>query len=972
VRKLAIVLLAVVLPTLPVQPRETSYAVVDVSVVPMDREGALAHQIVIVEGERIVALGPVGKVSIPHRAVRIDGRNRYLIPGLFDMHAHVDDTTDLMLFLARGITTVRNLEGRPEHLVWRRQLRAHELLGPDMFTAGPFVNLPRIATPADARQAVEEQKAAGYDEIKIHGGLTSASYDTLCAVAQRLGIPVVGHAVRNLPFSRMVGCHSELSHVEEFIYRYFNYDVSDSSIRRIPEAADSARRAGLSVTATLVTYRRILAQVENLDSLMAVTPTRLVRPAELVFWQRDNNRYVRNWGPGGVPTLRARYNFQVALVRALVKAGVPVMTGSDAIGPMWVPGWASQEELRIFVQDVGMTPFQALSAATVVPARFLGEANTVGTIALGMRADLLLLDENPLADISATERIAGVMTRGRWLPREELDRRLEMIAQQNARVSAQAADVLALGWQRAATALCDSASAARLDAIRPIIELGVEQAVANRVRDAGLTQARLEAAPVINACPSARLYSEPKLNTVANELLKAGRSAEAIRVLEANLDLFPRSFLAPYWLAEAQLAAGDTTRAIVNYRKSVANDSAMLDAIERLKSLHAWKTAPVVEADSLRFRRLMGEYRLGGDIVIAISYEFFDDPELTYTNWKTGQYRRLFPRSESTFVAGPGHDIESPVSVTVTFPVRGDGLRWQEAGSAERFAPRIQAYKEEEVRFMSADGVSLTGTLILPLTLGPHPTLVFLHGSGPTVRYSFRSDPYFFASNGIASLVYDKRGTGASGGKFDFSASAEWFARLAEDGMASVSFLTTRSDIDPKRIGLWGISQSGWTLPIVAAQSRDVSFALVVSGPAVTVGQEALFSELTGDDPGGPGKLSPAEIARRMKASVRKGFDPEPYLRRMRVPSLWIYGGRDQSIPADLSMDALKRLKAAGRHDITIRLFPNGNHTLLESETGSRDERPWLTRYVPGYFDTMLTWVKRQVATGSSSIPKRP
>ena len=566
-----------------------AYAIVDVNVVPMDRERVLRHQIVIVRGNRIAALGPVGGVRVPVGAVRIDGRGRYLIPGLFDMHVHVEDTTDLLLFLAKGFTTVRNLEGRPEHLEWRRLIRAGQLLGPDLFTAGPFTNLPTIATPDDARRAVLEQKTAGYDEIKIHGAVAAETYDTLCAVARRAGIPVVGHAVRNLPFEAMLRCPQiEISHAEEFIYGYFGYDVSDSSARRIPQFADSVRHAGMHVTATLVTYRRILAQVENLDSLMRVTPIQYVRPGELITWQRENNRYVRNWGPSGVPKLRARWRFQVALVRALIHAGVPVMVGSDAIGPMWTPGWASQEELRIFVNDVGVRPYDALRAATTVPAVFLGVAREVGTITPGKRADLVLLDANPLSDIGAIDRIAGVMVRGRWLPQAEIARQLEVVANDNTRTSAEAVRVLALGWQGAAAALCLSASPAQSEGIRPIVQLTVQNAFARYVREAGTSRAMAEAAAIRLQCPEATVFSEPRINEAADSLKAAGRVREAIGVLEANVQLYPRSFLAPYWLAETQLAAGDTVAAIVNYKKSVANDPAMLDAIDRLKALHAW------------------------------------------------------------------------------------------------------------------------------------------------------------------------------------------------------------------------------------------------------------------------------------------------------------------------------------------------------------------------------------------------
>jgi len=368
----------------------------------------------------------------------------------------------------------------------------------------------------------------------------------------------------------------------------------------------------------------------------------------------------------------------------------------------------------------------------------------------------------------------------------------------------------------------------------------------------------------------------------------------------------------------------------------------------------------LVPADSHRYRRLAGLYQLASDTVITIGYEFFDDPELAYVEWQSGQYRRLFPTSDTTFVAGPGREIPDPAQVTVTFPNSGAGLRWHPTGRPEQYARRIELYRQEEVRIPSTD-ITLAGTLITPLTPGPHPGLIFMHGSGPTIRYSFRSDPYFFASRGIAALVYDKRGTGFSGGKFEFSADSAWFTKLAADGMAAVRFMTKRAEIDPKRIGLWGISQAGWTVPMVAAQASDVAFVVIVSGPAVTVGQEGLFSRLTGDDPGGPGALGREEIARRMRASRPEGFDPAPYLERMRVPGLWLFGGLDQSIPAEMSVEALDRFRRDDTRDITITTFPKANHILLEAETGRRDESPRLTRFVPGYFETMIQWVRTRV-----------
>jgi TolA-binding protein len=181
------------------------------------------------------------------------------------------------------------------------------------------------------------------------------------------------------------------------------------------------------------------------------------------------------------------------------------------------------------------------------------------------------------------------MARGRWFPAGELARRLDAVERRHQQIERQVAAVLRSGWRDAAMALCDSASPAATSAVRPVVTSALQSAVADQIRDAGLEQVRAEVDMVRRACPTADLLSESKLHRVAEELWAAGRTGEAMALLAANVEWFPRSFLAPYWLAERQLLQGDTAAAVVNYRRSVANDPAMLDAIERLRVLGAWR-----------------------------------------------------------------------------------------------------------------------------------------------------------------------------------------------------------------------------------------------------------------------------------------------------------------------------------------------------------------------------------------------
>jgi hypothetical protein len=479
------------------------------------------------------------------------------------------------------------MQGAPFHLQWRQDIAAGKMLGPTLFTTGPFTNQPGIQTPEDARRAVLEQKAAGYDEIKVHGSVRRDAYDALTATARQVGMRVVGHAPRNLPFSALLeNGQAELAHVEELIYSTFHYDVGEASAARIPAVVDDIRRAGLTVTPTLVTYDRIVRQVADLDALLADPATRYVRPYELATWQRENNRYLRDSGPDRLERIRAHFRFQIRLVQALHAAGVRLMLGSDAVGPVWIPGWAGHEELVNFV-GLGMTPYEALLTATRNPAAYWEQPEEFGVIAAGARADLLLLDANPLADVRNTERIAGVMVRGRWLPLADLEQRLAAVARANEQESTQVGAIIGQGLAVAAQYRCAHRGDPLENDAQKLLDLYVVNTFAGMIDKQGLDEARALLDSTVARCPDAVLLSEPKINAAADRLLAAGRGAEAIRVLEFNASRFPQSFLAPYWLAEACLAAGYTSKAIAAYQRSVANDPAMQDAIDRLRQLGA-------------------------------------------------------------------------------------------------------------------------------------------------------------------------------------------------------------------------------------------------------------------------------------------------------------------------------------------------------------------------------------------------
>ena len=420
-------------------------AFIDVTVIPMDTERALPNQTVIVRNGRILEIGSAARIKIPRQALRIDGRGKYLMPGLVDMHTHItDDAVDgtllaceggeLLLEVANGVTTVRNMKGQPKHLQWRKQVAAGEISGPTIYTCGPAVL--GLQDPQEARRIVVEQAKAGYDCIKVYSppDWSEEAYKSLIATAKEVGIPAVGHFPRNLSLEvALTTGQVSVDHAEEFLYTYFfKQKGHELDPKLIPDVAKATREAGISVTTTLVTYDYISLQVgdETFQNLLKKPELKFVPHSIRVLAEDPNvNGYRKNIPPDKFKTMRAILAFQKKIVKGLSDAGVRIMLGTDSSWnlPFVIAGFSVHEELKELV-DAGLTPYQALRAATVNPAEFLHASGEFGTVSVGKRADLILVAGNPLQNINNASRLSGVMLRGEWLPNTELQRRLQGLA----------------------------------------------------------------------------------------------------------------------------------------------------------------------------------------------------------------------------------------------------------------------------------------------------------------------------------------------------------------------------------------------------------------------------------------------------------------------------------------------------------------------------------------------------------------
>jgi hypothetical protein len=410
-----------------------------VNVVPMDGEHVLTGRDVLVDRGRIVAIAETGTLAASAAAV-VEGQGRFLMPGLIDMHVHLPTDSAgqesmLEVLAANGVTTVLNLRGTPAHLRLRETVERGDVVGPTVYTSGPYIsNAPFFSpSPEEAAAAVREQKKAGYDVIKIHGDFSRDAYRSVIRAARRARLKVVGHAPRNIGMDPIFEERQDaLAHVEEFIYAYYRFGRNE---RGVPADADSltrsvaarTRAAGVQVIANLTAYHGIWKQAEDVRPLLARPEMAYVPAAIRDDWQPDRNTYVRRFG-GSPRPFEEWYGLLRKLVAALDGADVPLMAGTDTPIPCVVPGFSLHDEVQDLVA-AGLTPYRALRAATIAPARFLDENGAFGTVGESKRADLILVERNPLEDVRAVARPAGVMLRGRWLDRKALDARLAAVAE---------------------------------------------------------------------------------------------------------------------------------------------------------------------------------------------------------------------------------------------------------------------------------------------------------------------------------------------------------------------------------------------------------------------------------------------------------------------------------------------------------------------------------------------------------------
>jgi imidazolonepropionase-like amidohydrolase len=422
----------------------------------IDATGAAARkdQTVVITGGRISRIGKAGQLAVPKNARLVDGKGKFLIPGLWDMHVHIINKEFFPLCLANGVTGVRDMANVADTILkWRKQTADGSIRGPLIVAAGPIVDGAKpvwpfsLAAPdaAKARQAVRTLKKRGVDFVKVYSKLSRDAYQAVAGEARRQGLPFAGH----VPLSVSAAEASNAGHksIEHLTGVLLGCARDETKLR-----AEAVK--ALAKETSMATVMAVRAQVKALDGYSAKKAKALfARFVKNGTWQcptltvlrsvalLDNKHFTADPRKKYVAPFIQQYLWKrklpaailadnkrlfqkyLKLVGAMRRAGVKFLAGTDTPNPYCFPGFSLHDELALLVK-AGLTPLEALQSATRNPAEYLGRLATQGTVEKGKIADLVLLDADPLADIRNSQKIAAVVLRGELLTRAELRKML--------------------------------------------------------------------------------------------------------------------------------------------------------------------------------------------------------------------------------------------------------------------------------------------------------------------------------------------------------------------------------------------------------------------------------------------------------------------------------------------------------------------------------------------------------------------
>ena len=435
-----------------------------ITVVDVTSGRAKSDYTVVMTGKRITEMGETAKIGVPTGSQVVDATGKFLIPGLWDMHVHWSDQAYLPLFIANGVTGVRLMWGQPAHQEWRKAIDAGQLVGPHLVIASPIIDGPKpiwdgsiaVTNETQASQVVAKVKREGADFVKVYQGLPRETYFSIADEARRQGIAFEGHVPQSVSaeeasragqktFEHLVGVLPACSTRSDELLKAAQADLAQgvASKPKFWGAHVKQLRQAMLDSYSPEKAAALFALFKSQGTWQCPTLTLLRMFGygdDPAFLDDSRRKYAPKvllafWDPAAIDGGRSREDFAFArqefqrdleVVGAMQKSGVGLLAGTDTSNPFCFPGFSLHDELGLLVQ-AGLSPLEALQAATVNPARFLGKEKDFGNVERGKVADLVLLDANPFDDIANTKKIFAVIVGGRFLPRASLDQMLSSV-----------------------------------------------------------------------------------------------------------------------------------------------------------------------------------------------------------------------------------------------------------------------------------------------------------------------------------------------------------------------------------------------------------------------------------------------------------------------------------------------------------------------------------------------------------------
>jgi imidazolonepropionase-like amidohydrolase len=432
----------------PIDNRQYTIAIVSVNVIPMDNSRVIENQTVVIREGRIQSIDDPQNTKLSKEAIIVDGKGKYLIPGLAEMHAHVPPVNDmkpmievLLLYALNGVTTIRGMLGHPKHLELRSRLQNNEILGPRFITSGPSLNGQTVVSPDSGAAMVRAQKKAGYDFLKLHPGLTKEKFDAIVKTAKEVNIPFAGHVSFDVGVWRAIEAgYASIDHMDGFVEclvpgidsmkeqqtgPFGMFIGKNADAAGITKLMTALRDHHIWVVPTQCLAERWFTPEKDADALSQEPEMIYMAPATVNNWITAKKNLMAN--PGyHAQDVNSFIQLRRRLINECNKNKVGLLLGSDAPQIFNVPGFSLHHELKYLVK-AGLTPYEALRTGTVNIAQYLKLNGDMGTIREGAVSDLVLLNGNPLQNIDNTKNIAGVMLGNWWLSKPYIDQELKKL-----------------------------------------------------------------------------------------------------------------------------------------------------------------------------------------------------------------------------------------------------------------------------------------------------------------------------------------------------------------------------------------------------------------------------------------------------------------------------------------------------------------------------------------------------------------